>query len=43
MADTDDTYEVFAIKYATHERNADINFIDPPDIHDGPMPIDYFV
>jgi len=37
------TFEVFAIKYATHMRNADMNFMDPPDMHDGPMPIDYFV
>ena len=36
-------FEVFAVKYATHDRNADMNFKDPPDIHDGPMPIDYFV
>jgi len=38
-----DTYEVFAIKYATHMRTSELNFMDPPDIHDGPMPIDYFV
>ncbi len=36
-------FEVFAVKYATHARNADLNFKDPPDIHDGPMPIDFFV
>jgi len=36
------TYEVYAIKYARHERRASANFLlgDP---HDGPMPIDYFV
>ncbi|MFW5679574.1 MAG: N-acyl homoserine lactonase family protein [Pseudomonadota bacterium] len=36
------TYEVFAIKYATHDRKASENFLfgDP---HDGPMPIDYYV
>jgi glyoxylase-like metal-dependent hydrolase (beta-lactamase superfamily II) len=35
-------YEVYAIKYARHERRASANFLlgDP---HDGPMPIDYFV
>jgi len=36
-------YEVFAIKYATHNRTADSNFMDPPDSHDGAMPIDYFI
>lgn len=40
---TPDVYEVFAIKYARHERTSELNFMDPPDIHDGPMPIDYFV
>ena len=35
-------YEVFAIKYARHERRASANFIGG-DPHDGPMPIDYFV
>jgi len=38
-----EVYEVFAIKYATHMRTSELNFMDPPDIHDGPMPIDYFV
>ena len=36
-------FELYAVKYATHARNADLNFKDPPDMHDGPMPIDYFV
>jgi glyoxylase-like metal-dependent hydrolase (beta-lactamase superfamily II) len=36
-------YEVYAVKYATHMRTSELNFMDPPDIHDGPMPIDYFV
>lgn len=36
------TYEVYAIKYAKHDRNASANFIGG-DPHDGPMPIDYFV
>jgi glyoxylase-like metal-dependent hydrolase (beta-lactamase superfamily II) len=38
-------YEVYAIKYAHHERRASENFLDgkPADAHDGPMPLDYFV
>ncbi len=39
-------YEVYAIKYARHERRAAENFIGGPpggDAHDGPMPLDYFV
>lgn len=36
------TYEVFAIKYARHERHARENFLGG-DPHDGPMPLDYFV
>jgi len=35
-------YEVFAIKYARHERRARENFIGG-DPHDGPMALDYFV
>jgi glyoxylase-like metal-dependent hydrolase (beta-lactamase superfamily II) len=35
-------YEVFAVKYAHHERSASENFIGG-DPHDGPMPLDYFV
>jgi len=37
-----DLYEVFAVKYAHHERRASANFIGG-DPHDGPMPLDYFV
>lgn len=37
-----DTYQVYAIKYAHHERPARDNFIGG-DPHDGPMPLDYFV
>ena len=37
-----DTYEVYAIKYAHHERLASANFIGG-DPHDAPMPLDYFV
>lgn len=40
---TTETYEVFAVRYATlaQRRRAD-NFF-PADDHDGPMPMDYFV
>jgi len=37
-----DVYEIYAIKYAHHERRASENFIGG-DPHDGPMPLDYFV
>lgn len=37
-----DGYEVYAIKYAHHERRASENFIGG-DPHDGPMPLDYFI
>lgn len=43
----DVTYEVLAVRYGTHaERTARDNFMHPQevlDIHDGPMPLDYFV
>jgi glyoxylase-like metal-dependent hydrolase (beta-lactamase superfamily II) len=39
---TDDTYEVFAVKYAHHARRSPENFIGG-DPHDVPMPLDYFV
>jgi glyoxylase-like metal-dependent hydrolase (beta-lactamase superfamily II) len=35
-------YEVYALKYAHHERHASANFLGG-DPHDGPMPMDYFV
>jgi glyoxylase-like metal-dependent hydrolase (beta-lactamase superfamily II) len=35
-------YEVYAVRYARHERTARANFIGG-DEHDGPMPLDYFV
>ncbi len=38
----DDNFEVYAIRYAHHERNASENFLGG-DPHDGPMPMDYFV
>jgi len=37
-----DAYEVYAIKYAHHDRPARDNFIGG-DPHDDPMPLDYFV
>ncbi|HSR71825.1 MAG TPA: MBL fold metallo-hydrolase, partial [Kiloniellales bacterium] len=41
--ETDDgPYEVYAIRYAHHERRASENFIGG-DPHNGPMPLDYFV
>ena len=36
------SYEIYAVKYAHHERNASANFLGG-DPHDGPMPMDYFV
>ena len=38
-------YEIFAIHYARHERQAGENFVfrDGDDPHDAPMPLDYFV
>lgn len=39
---TPPVYEVYAVKYAHHERRASENFIGG-DPHDGPMPLDYFV
>lgn len=42
MAQQPETYRVFAIKYAHHERRSPANFIGG-DSHDVPMPLDYFV
>lgn len=39
---SDDTYEIYAVKYGRHERNSPDNFIGG-DSHDVPMPLDYFV
>ena len=36
------SYEVYAVRYARHDRMASENFLGG-DPHDGPMPIDYFV
>jgi glyoxylase-like metal-dependent hydrolase (beta-lactamase superfamily II) len=37
-----DTYRIYAVRYAHHERRASENFLGG-DAHDGPMPLDYFV
>jgi glyoxylase-like metal-dependent hydrolase (beta-lactamase superfamily II) len=37
-----DEYEIYAVRYGHHDRNAAANFING-DEHDGPMPLDYFV
>ena len=40
---TDESYEVYAVRYARHEeRRASENFLGG-DPHDGPMPLDFFV
>ncbi len=39
---SDPQYEIYAIKYAHHERRASENFLGG-DPHDGPMPLDFFV
>src|SRR3954471_1405987 len=39
---TDETYEVFAIKYATRNAQRREHFVGG-DPHDAPMPMDYFV
>lgn len=36
------SYEVYAIRYARHDRLASENFLGG-DPHDGPMPLDYFI
>lgn len=43
MQEPSQPYELFAIKYARHDRPASQNFLNPPDPHDAPYPIDYFV
>lgn len=42
MTDALPLYQVYAIKYAHHDRLSSANFIGG-DIHDVPMPLDYFV
>jgi glyoxylase-like metal-dependent hydrolase (beta-lactamase superfamily II) len=39
---TTDSYEIYAVRYAHHDRRASENFLGG-DPHDGPMPLDYFV
>src|SRR3954465_13589984 len=39
---TDETYEVYAIKYATRNAQRSDHFVGG-DPHDAPMPMDYFV
>ncbi|POR50968.1 N-acyl homoserine lactonase family protein [Bosea psychrotolerans] len=36
-------WDVYALRYAVHERTALENFLRPPDPHDVPMSMDYFV
>jgi len=36
-------YEVYAIKYAHHDRLPELNFIDTTDFHETNMPLDYYV
>lgn len=37
-------WEAFALRYGTHPvRTEKMNFINPADPHDGPMPLDYYV
>ena len=38
-----ETFRVYAIKYGTHARTAARNFMNVPDPHDAPYPIDYYV
>ncbi|MEQ8227007.1 MAG: N-acyl homoserine lactonase family protein [Rhodospirillales bacterium] len=38
-----ETYKLYAIKYGTHDRTAARNFMNPPDPHDAPYPIDYYI
>lgn len=36
-------YVIHAVRYAHHPRKAAENFVTPGDLHDTPMPLDYFV
>lgn len=41
---TPETYEIFALRYATRpQRLRQENFLEPVDAHDTPMPIDFYV
>ncbi len=37
------TWQVYALRYALHERYGRENFLRASDLHDGPMPMDYFI
>jgi glyoxylase-like metal-dependent hydrolase (beta-lactamase superfamily II) len=37
------SWEVYALRYATHDRTARENFLNAADPHDAPMPLDFFV
>lgn len=36
-------HEIFALRYATHDRRGSANFIGGDDLHDVSMPLDYYV
>ncbi|WP_159349302.1 N-acyl homoserine lactonase family protein [Roseomonas harenae] len=36
-------WEAYALRYASHERTVQANFLHPPDPHDAPMPMDFFI
>ena len=36
-----DVYELFAVRYATHDRTQALNFIDPPDFWYGNPNVDF--
>lgn len=36
-------WEAYALRYGRHERNGDTNLLGRTDLHDTPMPLDYFV
>jgi hypothetical protein len=38
---TTDSYEIYAVRYAHHDRRASENFLGS-DLHDCPMPLEYF-
>lgn len=38
-----DTYEIYAVKYAHHDRRAHENFLQGDPHDNAPMPLDYFV
>ncbi len=42
MTTSPTVFELYAVKYAEHHRSARENFVFQ-DIHDGPMPLDYYV